>query len=551
MPIKSAQMVNMNNNINNEINGAFPTNSPLTNNNGMCSTCSDSKNIYSNILNLNNLKSVVDLYTNLNKVVNDIVGIKVKWFRAIPVKEQQDVLFMTYTLSNVEECPLEINAVLPSGTYNDSQYTYDMMGLEYEVPLELQIDKNTWAQAAGPETMPQRGDIVYIPISNKLYEVVSSTVIRGFMEQETGYRVNLTKYKPTVSRKEGQLLKDTIDNYTVSVEELFGKQIDDTINNLVDDKQTSPYNSTSEDKYKKISRYVNIISNTIEIKGHKTIKSYYDLSNFNKNNIAIEYLNINDTILKDDFRYYNCWFNIKSNNLNEGYIDEINEYNKDSKYTYFKLKYGGNKLNFKINDNIVIYRGNIILYGKILSIDNGLNVCINNLSLFKLRKSVKDWTLINGFKIKKDYKLNLLSGYSNDNKLLSIDIYANKFIELNYNNQLYVIELTNSLNLNTWYNIAINIGNIFNVKLFTYDSDLIKLFDNEIILSTNDITIESYLIENSNSYITNIRLYNTYCYDEQSIENDAISYFVQNAANGIILDNANIEFNSEYFGLQK
>lgn len=538
------------NNINNEINGAFPTNSPLTNNNGMCSTCSDSKNIYSNILNLNNLKSVVDLYTNLNKVVNDIVGIKVKWFRAIPVKEQQDVLFMTYTLSNVEECPLEINAVLPSGTYNDSQYTYDMMGLEYEIPLELQIDKNTWAQAAGPETMPQRGDIVYIPISNKLYEVVSSTVIRGFMEQETGYRVNLTKYKPTVSRKEGQLLKDTIDNYTVSVEELFGKQIDDTINSLVDDKQTSPYNSTSEDKYKKISRYVDIVSNTIEIKGHKTIKSYYNLEKNTNNNIAIKY-NVSDDIKETDPRYYSCWFNIKKNTNTEFNVININEINKDNKFTYYLITYKG-KSDFNINDNIILYRGNIILYAKIIDNNNGIKVSINNVSLFKINKSMNNWTSLQGFKIKKDNLINLLTGIdTNNNKLLSINICAQNYIEVMYNNQLYIIPILNILKENVWYNIVLNIENILNVKIFSYDNDLVKLFDNEIIIYKPDLYIDNYLINQSNTLLTNIRLYNTKCYDDSIIENDIISYFVKNASLGIILDNANLEFNSIYYGEQK
>lgn len=541
------------NNDNNVINGAFPNNSTSKQTNGgvcdnCCGTNSTLGNIYSNVLNMNNIGSILEMYQNLNQLASSMIGLTVKWFRALPVKEQQDVLFMTYTLSNVEECPLNINVVLPDGTYNDSQYTYDMMGLEYEVPLEVQIDKSVWATAAGPETMPQRGDIVYIPISNKLYEVVSSTILRGFMEQETGYRVNLTKYKPTVSRREGEALKETIDNYTVSVEELFGKQIDDTIENLVDDKQTSPYNTTSEDKYKKISRSINIINKTVEMKGHIVIKSYYDLkSNYD---VAVKYININDVIPKTEHRYFNSWINIPTDKSNEVLLDSIVEDSKDNINTYFILKYKGNIV-LNVNDYITISRGNIILSAKIVSLDNGIKIAIDNICLFKIKTMLENWSTLGGYKIKKDSPVNLLSGTFKDYDIISITLYSRKYLEIKYLDQRYLIIFNNQLENNTWNNISVNIGDISNVKVYAYKDDIVKVFENDFVISLNNMVVDSYYIKPSNSYMSNIRLYNIGCYDDNIIEEDIISYFTKNAANGIILDNANIEFNAEYFGEQK
>lgn len=541
------------NNDNNVINGAFPNNSTSKKTTtGVCDNCygtnSTLGNIYSNVLNMNNIGSILEMYENLNQLASSMVGLTVKWFRAIPQKESTDVLFMTYTLSNVEECPLNINVVIPDGTYNDSQYTYDMMGLEYEVPLEVQIDKSVWASAAGPETMPQRGDIVYIPISNKLYEVVSSTILRGFMEQETGYRVNLTKYKPTVSRREGEALKETIDNYTVSVEELFGKQIDDTIKNLVDDKQTSPYNTTSEDKYKKISRSINIINKTVEMKGHIVIKSYYDLkSNYD---IAVKYINIDDVIPKTEHRYFNSWINIPTDKSNEVLLDSIVEDSKDNINTYFILKYKGNIV-LNVNDYITISRGNIVLYAKIISLDGDIKIAIDNICLFKIKTMLENWNTLGGYKIKKDSPVNLLSGTFKDYDIISITLYSRKYLEIKYLDQRYLIIFNNQLENNTWNNISVNIGDISNVKVYTYKDDIIKVFENDFIISLNNMVVDSYYIKPSNSYMSNIRLYNVGCYDDNIIEEDIISYFTKNAANGIILDNANIEFNAEYFGEQK
>lgn len=541
------------NNDNNVINGAFPNNSTSKKTTtGVCDNCCGTNstlgNIYSNVLNMNNIGSILEMYENLNQLASSMVGLTVKWFRAIPQKESTDVLFMTYTLSNVEECPLNINVVIPDGTYNDSQYTYDMMGLEYEVPLEVQIDKSVWASAAGPETMPQRGDIVYIPISNKLYEVVSSTILRGFMEQETGYRVNLTKYKPTVSRREGEALKETIDNYTVSVEELFGKQIDDTIKNLVDDKQTSPYNTTSEDKYKKISRSINIINKTVEMKGHIVIKSYYDLkSNYD---IAVKYINIDDVIPKTEHRYFNSWINIPTDKSNEVLLDSIVEDSKDNINTYFILKYKGNIV-LNVNDYITISRGNIVLYAKIISLDGDIKIAIDNICLFKIKTMLENWNTLGGYKIKKDSPVNLLSGTFKDYDIISITLYSRKYLEIKYLDQRYLIIFNNQLENNTWNNISVNIGDISNVKVYTYKDDIIKVFENDFIISLNNMVVDSYYIKPSNSYMSNIRLYNVGCYDDNIIEEDIISYFTKNAANGIILDNANIEFNAEYFGEQK
>lgn len=536
---------------NNIINGAFPnTSTSKQSNTGLCESCNTNSalgNIYKDVLNMNNIGSILEMYQNMNQLVSSMIGLSVKWFRALPVKSQQDVIFMTYNLSNVEECPLDINIVLQDGAYNDSQYTYDMMGLEYEVPLEIQIDKFVWANAAGPETMPQRGDIVYIPISNKLYEVVSSTIIRGFMEQETGYRVNLTKYKPTVSRREGEALRETIDNYTVSVDELFGKQIDDTIKNLTDDKQTSPYNTTSEDKYKKISTSIDIINKNVEMNGHIVIKSFYNLNT--ESNIAVKYLNISDIIHKEDTRFFNCWLNIPTNIKNEVQIESLTEDSKDLINTYFILKYTG-KLKLNINDYITISRGNIILYAKVISIEKEIKIAIDNICLFKIKSVLPNWNTLSGFKIKKDNPINLITGYFKNYNIVEINLYSQKYIEIKYLDQR-IIESINLLENNIWNNISINIGENSNIKIYTYKDSLTKNYENDFIISPENIIVDSYYIKPSNSYMSNIRLYNIGCYEDNIIEEDIISYFTKNASNGIILDNANIEFNAEYFGLQK
>ena len=144
----------------------------------------------------------------INAAAAETAGIDVLWFRATPDKRSQDVVFQSYTLYGVNDCPLEFKAVYTDTGYDDAAITYNIMGLEYSVPLTLEIAVQTWKTATSDDgTIPQRGDIVFIPTSRKLVEVVSMTPIKAIGAQLTSYKVNCSVYKPTRSRLVGENLK--------------------------------------------------------------------------------------------------------------------------------------------------------------------------------------------------------------------------------------------------------------------------------------------------------------------------------------------------------
>jgi len=113
------------------------------------------------VFDINSMLSAAQEYSVLNNALNKLIGYEVVWFRAVPQQRSQDVIFQEYTLSNVEDTPLCIKVVLPNGDFPDSKYNYDLMGLEYEVPLEVHIDKGYWEEMVGYGTAPQKKDIVY------------------------------------------------------------------------------------------------------------------------------------------------------------------------------------------------------------------------------------------------------------------------------------------------------------------------------------------------------------------------------------------------------
>ena len=230
-----------------------------------------------NILNLNNLSSLVSTTLALNSAVSNIYGVEVKWFRAIPQERSKDVLFLEWTLYNVESCPLNIKAIYNDANYDDAALTYNMMGIEYAIPLTMSISILDWQKATNyDESVPSKGDIIYIPQSNKLYEVVSMTPQKTVASQITNYKVNLQKYQPKRNRFLGDDLVNTIDNYTNSVEKLFGEDIKEDIMDIVNDKQLSPHNSThTMDKYKEVFDSKSLIIEDILCDGHTIAKGHY------------------------------------------------------------------------------------------------------------------------------------------------------------------------------------------------------------------------------------------------------------------------------------
>ena len=107
-------------------------------------------------------KFVNDILGSLNSAATEVAGVDVMWFRLQPDKRSQDVIFQSYTLYGVEDCPLSLKAMYSDNSYDDAAITYNIMGINFNVPMTLDIALETWKTATGDDgTIPQKGDIVY------------------------------------------------------------------------------------------------------------------------------------------------------------------------------------------------------------------------------------------------------------------------------------------------------------------------------------------------------------------------------------------------------
>jgi len=492
----------------------------------------------------------------VNSAAAEMAGVEVFWFRATPDKRNQDVIFQSYTLYNVEQCPLQFKAVYSDAGYDEGSLTYNIMGLNFAVPMTLDIAIGTWEAATGNDgTIPQEHDIVFVPATRKLLEVSSMTPVKQIGGQLTSYKVNLTIYKPTRSRIVGEELKNSIAESTTNLDERFGEDIDNNIKDIVDDDQLSIYTSTNVDKKKKVSMEQSDDSIFVDVKtikeyelnvdGHLVARSYYDMNS--SNDIIVRY-EAGDVIDEGDVRALSFWFRQQTFDTSgaiKNLKGNLTVSTEDGK-TYLNTSLG---TKFSVGDDVVLKRGRITVPGTVVAKNK---IEVNTELVKKLSKMNKTWYDMPGFVLTLDNRINVLSGLDSSNNEFSVDIRGGNMISVSTKNGESVIQVSNQFNDLTWYGIILNMASNITLDVFSSIPGLEKI---DHIESSGDliggVEVKNYFIKRSVADITNIRLYDTELLDIDKQILDMTSYNVKNDSRCIINDSADLYLRKDYYGRQR
>ena len=486
---------------------------------------------------------------SVNAAVADIAGVDVMYFRATPDKRSQDVIFQSYTLYGVEDCPITFKAVYSDTGYDDGAITYNIMGLNFAIPMTLDIALKTWEDATEKDgTIPQEHDIVFIPVTRKLMEVVSMTPVKQLGGQLTSYKVNLGIYKPTRSRLVGENLKESIKQTTTNLDERFGEDIERTLKDIVDPDQLSIHTSDIKDEQKEVTPTNSETSGLLDIRsiieydlivdGHKVSKSYYNMGS--SNGIVVKYKR-NDEFTKEDSRCISFWVRIHNNY--ESVIKNIKNSSLVFEDGYYYLITTTGK-NFPVGKSVVIKRGVITVPGKIVD-KNKIKLSTDIVK--KLNKINVNWYKMPGFIITNNESINVLSG--ND---FELSIKNKNVISIRNGENETDIVLSNELKNSNWYGIIINLNQTFSVDIYDTENGFKKIesvYDIENKLY-DYIKIDNYYIKSSPADMTNIRLYSVENRNIDKQITDLLSYNANNDSYAIINDSADIYLNKPYIGRQ-
>ena len=491
------------------------------------------------------------VYNDLNKTIAETMGVDVMWFRAIPDKKNSDIIFQTYTLYGVEDCPLTFKAMYSDTGYDDAALTYNIMGISYAIPMTLEIPVSTWKDITNNDgSIPQQYDVVFIPISQKLLEVASMTPIKKIGAQISAYKINLTAYKPKRSRIIGENLKESIEENTVNRDSLFGEDIEKEILNIVDGNQLDLMSSTQKDKTKEVSTSESensgiidvrsIVEYDLKVDGHVVAKNYYNTRT--SNDYVVKY-KTSDYFTNKDNRTFSCWLRLDDIDTSQ-HIKNITEMSisSDKNSTYILTKPGKK---FKKGDNVIIKRGIIKIPGTIITSGK---IKVNTEHIKKLDRINPNWYNAPGFAITLDNVTTLLHSQE-----LTLTIKGQSFISIEYKGLEKLIQFSSELNPNEWYGIMIGMGKYFSVDIFSSinglkNTDSLTNIKNDIF---TEIEFNNPEIISGNHDITNIRYSKGVYSDIDKKIKEFVSRNVKNDSLYIINDDAMTFLNKEFKGTQR
>lgn len=508
------------------------------------------------------------LHEQLSYMVNEMFGHEVEYYRAVPIENGRDVVLMEYTLYNVSAAKC-VKVVVPDNEFPDNSMTYNPFGVEFEIPFEVHIDKNYWEGIFGDNTGPQKKDIIYFPLMNKVYEVMSSILFRAFMERDTYWKVSLIKYSPSSNRYESQDIRNTLDTLTTSAYKEFEDELREIEEDIVKPQQYD-YNIGSK-KMDPIRETLDPNIKIIEynLKNYSTLLSefHYNFKNLAINSeIAVTYReNVNDN--KTGEISYCAWISPTSPiTLTKPDFVTLTENKRNNNNVEYILSSSINT-KYKDGDTLKLSRQNAeTLYANVTNIDNN-KVYIND-NVINTYKGL-DFTAYK-YKCERVNPINLLNGLV-ENKGIKLDIIAHRFINVIINDEIYEFSLNKDLEIGKWYGIIINISKTFrqiNVNIWERQwvedvanspqtTSLINIYTE----TKNNISINAdkdneyyhdykYNIIASNTCMTNIRLFNkTIEFEKQ--ENLLNQNIVTDASKAIIIDNAMPILRLPYMGQTK
>lgn len=491
------------------------------------------------------------LLSQFNSAAAETMGVDVMWFRATPDKRSQDVIFQSYTLYGVEDCPLVFRAVYTDTGYDDGALVYNIMGLNYAIPMTLDIPLETWKTVTGNDgTIPQQNDIVFIPMTRKLLQVASMTPVKQVAGQLTSFKVNLEIYTPKRSRIVGENLKTSIKENTTNLDERFGDDIDEAVRDIVDDNQISKYTSTVVDEQKKVVPETGddsiveevrcIESYNLKVDGHTVARNYYNMSS--NGDTVVEYL-FGDHFTKKDERGLSLWFRIK-----EPAIYNVKNLKGDDELVnengMFVLKTTTGK-KFKKGDNVILRRGKTSIPGLVIAQGK---IRLNHDLVKDMNKINPNWYKMPGFTLETDNKIRLLSGDG-----FSISLKGRELVSVEYGVTEVLLRISKQLVEGIWYGIIVNISeDAIGTVVYSGDGSLEEI--DEVSASNSlpdEITVNQYKLLSSYADITNIRLYNTINNEKDKQITDLLSYNARNDSHAIINDSADTFINKPYLGRQR
>lgn len=164
--------------------------------NGMCcgqqnlvfECCNDGFNPYA----LGNSSAI---YTQISKVVSDMFGFCVRYFKTSADQRSKDAILHEYSLLNVID-EGNVKIVVPDNQLPTREINFNPLMMDYPTVFEVHIVKSAFRQVFGQDAKPEVGDYLYFEqYMNKMYEVNAMSETDDYLYTGAYWRVSLAQYQ--------------------------------------------------------------------------------------------------------------------------------------------------------------------------------------------------------------------------------------------------------------------------------------------------------------------------------------------------------------------
>lgn len=494
------------------------------------------------------IKSAYGTVLEIQQAATETVGINCLWARATPVINSEDVVLQEYTLTEVGlECPKVIRAIVSNTDYNAGEYTIDLFNLQYVQPLEINVTIQEWSQIFGATTMPQKGDVLYIDLYNKLFEVQSSELMYTIAALPTYYKVILSKYNPTQSRRETEEFRESVEDLTISQTELFGDLISEEVADNNATVETGYNNTTYVDPQKDFDIDSIVVKQIFGTDNNLVSNAYYNFINTDVDIVYHTNLIYERSAVRNHL-IYSCWCRNEANIIKSGNIKTLSFYSKDSTNWYFVI---GTTFKLNIGDNVTITRGNLLkVNAEVVELDcqPGYGLAIKSSDMSRANKKLTKWyENPSVLKIYKMNQTNLLRGYDSSQKQIFDITYRTNEVIIQVGNKIKNIPVTVDMTEWNYFMVDLSPDNVRVVIVGTKCVELNKFIDNvntdtTVNFETIDFNVDEFRIENAGSDVQmcNIRLYENEYEAGDTYMQDMYSPVTRNASKLILVDSPNV-----------
>jgi len=212
-------------------------------------------------------------------IVNKMFGFETNYYSVQPQSRSKDVVLKEWTLFDVveERC---VKVMVPQNQFPDNKPNYDPFGINFEEPFEIHIDKVYFESLFGRGSQPRKRDIIYFPLTNRIYEINSTYLFRDFMYSPIYFKIELKKYNPKSNTYyRDPAYKEELDGISLNSQKLFGAETEDQEKLITKPQQ---YRTTTSDRGTDPARsyvYEKLPIVSYELNNNWTIvfNNYYDL----------------------------------------------------------------------------------------------------------------------------------------------------------------------------------------------------------------------------------------------------------------------------------